>query len=120
VDHFIPYAMQKGLYDKNWHDASQDLGQDHRIRLNVSSFMKMLNDKRRTLQIPPLKYNDKLEVSYIKLVTVYLLVAVFWELYEYIHDLMIVREWNGWFDTTSDIINGGIGMSVLYLFVRKK
>lgn len=62
----------------------------------------------------------KIEVSYIKLVTVYLLVAVFWELYEYIHDLMIMREWNGWVDTASDIINGGIGMSSLYLFVRKK
>ncbi len=61
-----------------------------------------------------------IKVSYIKLFIAYTVVAISWEIYEYCNDLIISREWNGWVDTISDYINGGIGMSILYLFVRKK
>lgn len=58
-------------------------------------------------------------VSYWKLFLLYTVVAVSWELYEYVKDIMEIRNWNGWPDTLSDFINGAIGMSVAYLFVRK-
>lgn len=50
---------------------------------------------------------------------VYLCVAIAWEAYEYIHDMIKVLVWNGWPDTIGDLANGWIGMSIAYLFVRK-
>lgn len=59
------------------------------------------------------------KVSYIKLLIAYLVVAVTWELYEYTQDILAMREWGGLFDTVKDLIDGFIGMSIAYLFVRK-
>lgn len=61
----------------------------------------------------------KYSISYWKLFVIYVVVAVSWELYEYVKDIMEIRDWNGWIDTLSDCINGAIGVSVAYLFVRK-
>jgi hypothetical protein len=71
-----------------------------------------------TLAASVLSYFDK-TISYKKLFLAYLVVAITWESYEYIHDLMLHREWNGWFDTIKDLIDGAIGMNFAYLFVRK-
>ena len=60
-----------------------------------------------------------IKVSYTKLFIAYIVVAIAWEIYEYIHDLIIARDWNGWFDTTKDLVDGFLGMSFAYLFVRK-
>ena len=60
-----------------------------------------------------------MKVSYVRLFIAFSVVAVAWELYEYIHDLVIVHEWNGWFDTIKDLIDGAIGMSVYYWFQKK-
>lgn len=65
-----------------------------------------------------LSYNGK-KVSYTKLFIAYGVVAVAWELYEYVHDLMLVREWNGWFDTIKDLTDGALGMSLFYWFNKK-
>ncbi|MFA5132168.1 MAG: hypothetical protein WC444_02460 [Candidatus Paceibacterota bacterium] len=65
-----------------------------------------------------LLYNKK-HPSYKKLFMVYLCVAIAWEAYEYIHDMIKVLVWNGWPDTIGDLANGWIGMSIAYLFVRK-
>jgi hypothetical protein len=59
------------------------------------------------------------KISYWKLFAMYLSVAILWEAYEYIHDMIRVVAWNGWTDTIQDIINGWIGMSIAYFFVRK-
>ncbi len=58
-------------------------------------------------------------VSYKKLYLTYIMIAVTWEAYEYIHDVMFAQDWGGWVDTIKDLINGFIGMSIAYLFVRK-
>lgn len=65
-----------------------------------------------------LSYKGK-KVSYIKLCIVYSVVAVSWELYEYLHDIISGGEINNIIDTASDFINGLVGMSVAYLFVKK-
>lgn len=58
-------------------------------------------------------------VSFWKLFAVYALAAVAWELYEYVHDVVTYTNWNGWFDTTKDFIDGFIGMVIAYIFIRK-
>ncbi|MFA6608580.1 MAG: hypothetical protein WCT07_01580 [Candidatus Paceibacterota bacterium] len=65
-----------------------------------------------------LAYNGE-KISYFKLFVAYIVVAVTWELYEYIVSLTNFLPWNGWFDTIKDIIDGFIGMSVAYIFVKK-
>ncbi len=60
-----------------------------------------------------------IKVSYVKLIIAYSVIAVTWEMYEYVHDILIVREWNGWYDTIKDFYDGFLGMSIAYLFIRK-
>lgn len=60
-----------------------------------------------------------LKASYIKLFIAYTAIAISWEVYEYVHDILLEQRWGGWLDTISDFINGLIGMIVAYLFVRK-
>jgi hypothetical protein len=54
-----------------------------------------------------------------QIILLFLCVAIGWELYEYAHDLMLVREWNGWSDTVSDIINGILGSLAAYFLLKK-
>jgi hypothetical protein len=61
----------------------------------------------------------KKPVSFWKLFFVYSAVALVWEAYEYIQDIANYSDWNGWFDTLQDYVNGLIGMGVAYLFIRK-
>jgi uncharacterized membrane-anchored protein len=62
----------------------------------------------------------KQKLTFWKVLIAYLVVAVVWEVYEYIHDMLATGVWQGeWLDTLSDIVNGFIGMSVSYLIVRK-
>jgi hypothetical protein len=60
-----------------------------------------------------------MKVSYAKLFIVYIIVALTWEVYEYGINMLTQGEWSGWFDTTKDLIDGYLGMSFAYLFVRK-
>ena len=62
---------------------------------------------------------SKIHISYVKVFIFFCVIAVAWELYEYIHDLVLVREWNGWQDTIKDLVDGAIGMSLFY-FCKKK
>lgn len=65
-----------------------------------------------------LSYINK-DVSFFRLFVVYATVAIAWELYEYLHDLVNYEAWNGWLDTIKDLVDGFIGMTVAYLFIRK-
>lgn len=65
-----------------------------------------------------LLYNNK-PVSFKKILIAYLVVATTWEVYEYIQEMLVGVEWNGWFDTIKDIIDGFIGMTVGYFFIKK-
>lgn len=58
-------------------------------------------------------------VSFKYLLAVYIAVAGVWELYEFINDMQHFTNWNGWFDTVKDLVDGFIGMSIAYLFIRK-
>lgn len=58
-------------------------------------------------------------ISPWKIFIAYTFAAVAWELYEYVHDVVIGREWNGWFDTIKDYIDGGIGAAISYRLMKK-
>ena len=59
------------------------------------------------------------KVSYVKLFIVYVVAALCWEGYEYVKNILAYSDWSGWFDTAKDLIDGLIGMSIAYFFVRK-
>jgi hypothetical protein len=61
----------------------------------------------------------KSRISYKKIIIAYLIVAVMWELYEVIHDFIVLREWGGWVDTISDVCNGFVGATISYLLIKK-
>lgn len=62
----------------------------------------------------------KRPVTLWKLVLAYVVVAVAWEAYEYVHDVITNSEWNGWVDTIKDFIDGAIGTGIAYILVKKK
>lgn len=69
----------------------------------------------------------KIRISYVQLVLGYVFIACSWEIYEHILNYIYVGTWYGnrlplkdGIDTMKDIVNGFIGMSVLYLFMKKK
>lgn len=64
------------------------------------------------------RYKKK-RISFVSVLMLYLCVAIGWELYEFGQDLMSNSEWNGWSDTLSDILNGGIGASIAYYLLKK-
>ena len=46
-------------------------------------------------------------------------VAVTWEVFEFTLDVLSVRVWTGWLDTTTDVLNGIIGALVAYKVFSK-
>lgn len=64
------------------------------------------------------KYRKK-SVSVVSMILAYLCVAVGWELYEFVHDIIDSRVWNGWQDTLADIFNGAFGAWIAYYFLKK-
>jgi hypothetical protein len=65
-----------------------------------------------------LSYFDE-ETSFWKLFVVYAVVAIAWESYEYMRDIVSYTEWNGWFDTLKDFVDGLIGVGFAYFFIRR-
>jgi signal peptidase I len=61
IDHVIPFEKQKGILDKNWRDTSGDLSNATKIRLDRTGYLALINQKRKELGIPPLKYQPKLQ-----------------------------------------------------------
>jgi hypothetical protein len=60
------------------------------------------------------------KVSYTKLFVAYMVVAVSWELSEYIKDFLMPRPWGGWYDTIKDIFDGTIGSWFFWLLYKMK
>lgn len=58
-------------------------------------------------------------ISFWKLFMAYTAVAIAWELYEYVSDLITSQEWNGWLDTVGDYFNGAFGMVAAYRLMKK-
>ena len=48
-----------------------------------------------------------------------LVIAITWEIYEYLLDILAIRNWNGWFDTIKDLIDGMIGAMIAYKVFSK-
>ena len=72
-----------------------------------------------SLTIAILSYKNK-KINYKKIVLSIIVVALLWEFYEYISDLIYLGYWNGnWKDTISDIFNGLVGASISYLIYKK-
>lgn len=64
--------------------------------------------------------HGKQKLSFVQVLTLYLCVAITWELYEFIKDVAVHHvAWNGWSDTISDVFNGGVGATVAFLFLKK-
>lgn len=59
------------------------------------------------------------KVTLLVLLALYALVAFGWEFYELAGDILTQSELNGWSDTISDFINGGIGATLAYYLLKK-
>ncbi len=63
IDLVLPLAKQKSLLDKNWHDASNDLNDSAKPKIDKAKFIALLNKKRKEKEAIGLKYQPKLEKS---------------------------------------------------------
>jgi signal peptidase I len=63
IDHVIPLENQKGTLDKNWRDTTHDLDNSSKIHLDRNEYLKLLNEKRKENNLPPLTYQPKLQTS---------------------------------------------------------
>ncbi len=62
----------------------------------------------------------KQKFTITQVIILYLCVAFLWELYEVVKDVIVNHvSWNGWSDTLFDVVNGGIGAVVAFLFLKK-
>lgn len=61
----------------------------------------------------------KKSISFKVVIFSYLIVAIGWELYELVHDIIRQTEWNDVTDTVADVINGALGGLVAYFFFKK-
>ena len=58
-------------------------------------------------------------ISFGKLCLAYFAIALVWESWEYYMEVTSYIDWEGWLDTAKDVIDGFIGVSAAYLFIRK-
>lgn len=63
IGFILPYAQQKGVWDKNYRDTSKDLDQSSKIHLDKQKYLEFLNSIRRESGLPELKYQSKLETT---------------------------------------------------------
>ena len=61
----------------------------------------------------------KKKMSLISALIIYLIVAIGWEVYEFLGDVINTMKWNGWGDTLADTCNGAIGALVAYYLLKK-
>ncbi len=61
----------------------------------------------------------KTNLTFTQLLILYVVVAVAWELYECVGDLLRGDAWNGWSDSVSDFINGAVGAVGAYYLLKK-
>ncbi len=72
-----------------------------------------------SLAIALINFKNK-KVTFWKIFVAVLVVALAWEIYEYICDLTNLGYWNGnWIDTVADLLNGLIGGIISYLIYKK-
>lgn len=63
ISRVLPLSKQKGNLDKNWHDTTNDLDEQAKIKLDKEKYVELLNEKRKEAGVKQLKYQPKLEKS---------------------------------------------------------
>lgn len=63
INHVLPLENQKDVLDKNWRDASGDLEESSKIKLDKQKYIEMLNEKRKAANVQLLKYQPLLDNS---------------------------------------------------------
>lgn len=64
--------------------------------------------------------HSKQKLTLTQVIILYMCVAVTWELYEIIKDVLVHKiSWNGWHDTLLDIINGALGAIAAFFLLKK-
>lgn len=63
IAHVLPYQKQLGKYDSLWRDPSNDDNPNTRIKLDKAKYVEIINQKRLTKGLKPLKLNDTLAKS---------------------------------------------------------
>lgn len=66
VSHVIPWSKQPGVLSAHWRDISGDLNESARIVLDAETYLQLLNQKRQSAGVKPLKFNAKLQTSAAK------------------------------------------------------
>lgn len=66
IQYVLPYAKQKGVVDRLWHDPSNDLTPGAKTHLDVAQFFSFINEKRAEKTLKKLKYEPKLAASAAK------------------------------------------------------
>jgi len=63
IKSILPLSKQKGTLDKNWHDATNDLADVAKPKIDINRFVELLNQKRKENSASPIKYEPKLDIS---------------------------------------------------------
>jgi len=63
IKYVIPLSKQIGKLDKNWHDATNDITEASKPKIDKKRFLELLNSKRLENGSTELKYQSKLEKS---------------------------------------------------------
>ncbi len=63
IDYVLPLSKQKGELDKNWHEATNDLDDQIKPKIDKEKFVELFNIKRKEKQAKPVTYQSKLEKS---------------------------------------------------------
>lgn len=65
-----------------------------------------------------LKFNNK-NVSFLFLFLTYVIVALSWEVYEYIRGVIVYSDMSKWIDSMMDFFYGLLGVLLFYFFKKK-
>lgn len=64
--------------------------------------------------------HSKQKLTLTQVIILYLCVALTWELYEFVKDVVVRHtEWNGWNNTLLDIVNGALGAIAAFFILKK-
>ncbi len=63
ITHVLSWTNQVNVYDQKWHNAENDLIEAAKIVLDVETYIRLLNEKRKAAGVSELTYQKKLEKS---------------------------------------------------------
>lgn len=63
IHYILPKNNQSGVWDLHFRDTSNDNKPASKIKMNVSRYVELVNERRLAAKLKPLKFNQKLEQS---------------------------------------------------------